>query len=200
LYTENADGLDVNKLPSEYHSNPRQYLLQQHQQQLQTSSSSHSPPSSYHYDPSFITNLESEWKKELSRYKGIQEKVDKLFSIADLNKDGQLNYTEFLFAMAEGLADRDDFINTDNSEDVVKEKEKSKGAAATSTGSEVIAGGKGNKRDSFVQRYLNPIKIMSALPSSSRRQVKQHILYFAFCVLSFTFFHFSFFLRLRAVH
>jgi hypothetical protein len=192
LYTENADGLDVNKLPSEYHSNPRQYLLQQHQQQLQTSSSSHSPPSSYHYDPSCITNLESEWKKELSRYKGIQEKVDKLFSIADLNKDGQLNYTEFLFAMAEGLADRDDFINTDNSEEVVIEKEKSKGAAAA-TSSEVIAGGKGNKRDSFVQRYLNPIKIMSALPSSSRRQVKQRIL---------SFFHFSFFLflRLRAVH
>jgi hypothetical protein len=192
LYTENTDGLDVNKLPSEYHSNPRQYLLQQHQQQLQTSSSSHSPPSSYHYDPSFITNLESEWKKELSRYEGIQEKVDKLFSIADLNKDGQLNYTEFLFAMAEGLADRDDFINTDNSDEVVKEKEKSKGAAVA-TSSEVIAGGKGNKRDSFVQRYLNPIKIMSALPSSSRRQVKQRIL---------SFFHFSFFLflRLRAVH
>jgi calcium-dependent protein kinase len=39
-----------------------------------------------------------------SRLQRIQEKVDRVVALADVNKDGVISYTEFLFAMAEGSA------------------------------------------------------------------------------------------------
>ena len=105
LCTESSEGFDLRKIPIEYQQQPQQYFQEQFQK-LQQQQQQNSPVGRW-----TMNELEKEWLKEFQRHKQLQEKVEILFATADLNGDGQLSYPEFLFAMAEGSMQFEDFIH-----------------------------------------------------------------------------------------
>lgn len=119
--------------------------------------------------PQGLTELEKEWQKEVQRHNQIREKVEKIFTVADLNGDGQLSYTEFLFAMAEGALNLTSLDNQNEKLSTLPAPQMS-GTAMLSTSNKQISA------MSSAKNSRKHIKSASSLPRlSSRRQVSRDI-------------------------